>query len=148
LKILLATDGSEYSVAAAQSIAGRPWPLGTEVKVVSVVELLHPPVQTFYVDPALAQSIVDEQMKLAQDAVSNTERIISLSHVKTSSIISTGSATGIILEQVEHWGADFVVVGSHGRHGIERLLLGSVSEAVALHAACSVEIIRKKHAGR
>lgn len=42
-------------------------------------------------------------------------------------------------EQVEESGADLVVLGSHGRHGIERLLLGSVSECVALHAPCSVE---------
>ena len=38
--------------------------------------------------------------------------------------------------------ADLIVVGSHGHHGIERFLLGSVSEGVALHAKCSVEVIR------
>ena len=40
-KILLATDGSEFSERAARSIAERPWPAGTEIEVMSVVEL-HP----------------------------------------------------------------------------------------------------------
>jgi nucleotide-binding universal stress UspA family protein len=35
-----------------------------------------------------------------------------------------------------------LVVGSHGLHGLDRVLLGSVSEAVAMHAHCSVEVIR------
>jgi nucleotide-binding universal stress UspA family protein len=148
MKILLATDGSAYSVAAAQSVVERPWPERAEVRIVSVVEVARPPVQPFHVNPALAQALVDEQIKQAQDAVSNAERIISPLGLKTSSTMPIGSAAGIILEQVEQWDADLVVVGSHGRHGIERLLLGSVSEAVALHAACSVEIIRNNRAGR
>jgi len=49
----------------------------------------------------------------------------------------------LILQQANEWGADLIVVGSHGRRGLSRFLLGSVSEAVALYAACSVEIIRQ-----
>ena len=49
-----------------------------------------------------------------------------------------------ILDEASRWNADLIVVGSHGRGGIDRFLLGSVSEAVALHATCSVEIIRQK----
>jgi nucleotide-binding universal stress UspA family protein len=48
----------------------------------------------------------------------------------------------MILEEAERWDADLIMLGSHGRHGIERLLIGSVSEAVALHAECSVEVVR------
>lgn len=51
----------------------------------------------------------------------------------------------MILDEATHWGADLIVVGSHGRRGVDRFLLGSVSEAVALHAACSVEVIRKRN---
>jgi nucleotide-binding universal stress UspA family protein len=48
-----------------------------------------------------------------------------------------------ILKEADDWGANFVVVGSHGQGGLTRLLLGSVSEAVATHALCSVEVIRR-----
>src|SRR6516162_1429967 len=48
----------------------------------------------------------------------------------------------VILHEAEEWDADLIVVGSHGRSGLDRVVMGSVSEAVALHAKCSVEIIR------
>jgi nucleotide-binding universal stress UspA family protein len=48
----------------------------------------------------------------------------------------------VILHEPESWNADLIVVGSHGRTGFDRVVMGSVSEAVALHAKCSVETIR------
>ena len=51
-----------------------------------------------------------------------------------------------ILDEAEHWGADLIVVGTHGYNALERLWLGSVSRAVASHAKCSVEIARLRKA--
>jgi nucleotide-binding universal stress UspA family protein len=50
----------------------------------------------------------------------------------------------VILDDAERWEADLIVVGSHGRRGLTRLLLGSVSQAVAAHAGCCVEIVRTR----
>ena len=50
----------------------------------------------------------------------------------------------MILEEAREWGADLIVVGSHGRRGLERFLLGSVADSIAIHAECSVEVIRQK----
>jgi nucleotide-binding universal stress UspA family protein len=47
-----------------------------------------------------------------------------------------------ILEHAKHWPADLIALGSHGRRGLDRALMGSVSEAIAIHSACSVEVIR------
>ena len=52
----------------------------------------------------------------------------------------------LILNEASAWGADLIVVGSHGRQGASRFLLGSVSEPVAFHANCSVEIVRENRA--
>jgi hypothetical protein len=57
---------------------------------------------------------------------------------------SSGHPVQEIVDRAEHWGADLIVVGSHGYRGFKRLLLGSVSQAVASHAQCSVEIVRSK----
>jgi nucleotide-binding universal stress UspA family protein len=51
----------------------------------------------------------------------------------------------VILDEAEKWKVDVIVLGSHGRSGFDRMVMGSVSEAVALHAKCSVEVIRRQH---
>jgi nucleotide-binding universal stress UspA family protein len=55
-----------------------------------------------------------------------------------------GSPRSVILDEAESWGADLVVVGSHGYGAWQRFLLGSVSQAVVSHAKCSVEVVRCK----
>ena len=55
---------------------------------------------------------------------------------------SVGNARVLILDLAKEWAADLIVVGSHGRRGLDRLIMGSVSESVALYAHCSVEVVR------
>ena len=61
--------------------------------------------------------------------------------------VLNGSPKRTIVEEAEAWGADLIVVGSHGYHTWERMLLGSVSQSVAAHALCSVLIVRCKGKG-
>jgi nucleotide-binding universal stress UspA family protein len=144
MRILLATDGSPYSVAAAQSIADRPWPRGTAVRVIGVAEAAPHIVNREYIDPGLTQSLGDDQLRQAQLTVSSAEQIIKSADVMSSTTVSVGVASGAILDEADAWDADLIVLGSHGRHGLDRLLIGSVSESVAIHARCSVEVVRKK----
>lgn len=147
-KILLATDGSPSSDRAAQSIADRPWADGTEIEVLSVVELslgtgqawLEPP----YVDNEQLEEQRAEAMQRAQKAVASAVQILSKAfpHVGESISVLVSGPKAVITEQADQTGADLIVVGSHGHRGIERFMLGSVSEGVALHAHCSVEVVR------
>ncbi len=148
MKLLLATDGSEPSLAAARAIAARPWPAGTEARLLSAAELsltllqssLEPP----YVSDQLLEAQRDDAIKRAEQAVHSAERILSETGLKTSASISVlvENPKQIILDEAAQWAADLIFVGSHGRHGLDRFLLGSVSEAVATHANCSVEVVR------
>ena len=61
---------------------------------------------------------------------------------KVDTAVEVGDIREKIIDSAAEWGADLIVVGSHGRSGIPRLLLGSVAEFVARHAKCSVEIVR------
>jgi nucleotide-binding universal stress UspA family protein len=149
-KLLLATDGSECSELAALSVAERPWPAGTEVRVLSVVELtlttfqalLEPP----FVHSGQVEALRGDAMKLAQDAVASAVRTLSdtCPNVSESISVLVGGPKAVILQEAAQWGADLIVVGSHGRRGAGRFLMGSVSEAVAAHAECSVEVIRRR----
>ncbi len=147
-KILLATDGSEFSDRAARSIAERPWPEGTEVGVLSVVELVMGSAQALFEPPYMEseqlEPLREAAMKRAQDAVASAVEILSKTFPKVSESISVllSGPKNVIIDGAEQAGADLIVVGSHGHHGIERFLLGSVSQGVAMHAKCSVEVIR------
>lgn len=149
MKILLATDGSECSALAAQSIAARPWPVDTEVRILSVVELMLTPMQAAF-EPPFADAdtmaaLRETAMKRAQDAIASAEQVLTAAGLKTGEEISVlvDPVKRIILDEAAQWGAGMIVIGSHGRRGVDRLLMGSVSEAVALHAPCSVEVIRR-----
>ncbi len=149
LRILLATDGSEHSAAAARSIAMRPWPPQTEVRILSAVELsltmLQAAFEPPFLDSAEMERVRTEAMKHAQEAIAEAGQILADGGRKTSEAISILIETPkqIIVDEARNWCADLIVVGSHGRRGMNRFLLGSVSEAVATHAECSVEVIRQ-----
>jgi nucleotide-binding universal stress UspA family protein len=147
LRILLAADGSEGSKAAVRSVAGRPWPGGTEFRILSVVEPSAPVLPTSYFSAEVMEELRGKDMQRAQEAVSSAESILSGAGIEATSTIAVPAATPkeLILSEAAEWNAGLIVVGSHGRRGVNRLLLGSVSEALALHAKCSVEIIRLPH---
>lgn len=64
------------------------------------------------------------------------------SKVSESVAVVTSGAKGAILKEAERWDADCIFLGSHGLSGLDRFLMGSVSESVAVHANCSIEIVR------
>jgi nucleotide-binding universal stress UspA family protein len=144
-KILLATDGSECSKAAVRSVAERPWPAGSEFRILSVVEPSAPLLKPPYFSHEKMEELRGKDMQRAQQAVCVAETILCGAGLQASTTIAVPSATPkeLILSEASEWGAELIVVGSHGRRGVNRFLLGSVSEAVALHAQCSVEIIRR-----
>jgi nucleotide-binding universal stress UspA family protein len=147
-KILLATDGSEFSERATRSIAERPWPAGTEIEVLSVVELHLGTTQALFEPPFVDNDQLELQraqgMKRAEEAVASAVEILSKAFPKVTESISVllGGPKAVIIDEADKWSADLIVVGSHGHRGIDRFLLGSVCEGVALHAHCSVEVIR------
>ena len=132
-KILLATDGSEFSARAAQSVAERPWAEGTEIEVLAVVELVLGTAQALLEPPYMDSDQLElqrvEGMKRAQNSVASAVEILSKRFPKVSESISVllSGPKAVILEEAEKWDADLIVVGSHGHRGIERFLLGSVS---------------------
>ena len=144
MKTLLTTDGSGYAVAAARSIAERPWPQGSEFKIVSVVDLNVPAVNLWYAAREVLGQLRDENTKLSQEAVETAQKILRDAGLKTTGQVLMGSPKWRIVDEAKEWGANLVVVGSHGRRGMTRLLLGSVSEAVAMHVHCSAEVIRER----
>jgi nucleotide-binding universal stress UspA family protein len=149
MKIIVATDGSNCSQKAVHVIANRPWPPQTLVRVISIREPIAPESGTFFsyetLYPAnLADELLEREFLRAEDALTNARNILNSAGLKLSDSSETlfGDPRNILLDEATSWGADLVALGSHGRHGFDRVLLGSVSESVAVHAHCSVEVVR------
>jgi len=146
MKILLATDGSPCSDAAVNEVARKPWPADTQVRVVSVVEPPAPLVAEPYM--GIVGYFEEAEKAFKQQARATVERAAAKlsdgpgASLQVSTEVLTGSPKRTIVEEAEAWGADLIVVGSHGYKSWERMLLGSVSQAVAAHARCSVLIVR------
>lgn len=148
MRILVAIDGSEHSEAAVDEVAQWHYPAGSEVRVISVVEPSYLP--TTFPGDGVDMNVYDQIEKyageVARAAVKKAAaklRAGGESHkVSVTTKVLSGSPKGVILEESEAFGADLIVAGSHGYGMLERFLLGSVSQAVALHAKCSVEIVR------
>ncbi|HKV39246.1 MAG TPA: universal stress protein [Blastocatellia bacterium] len=142
IRILLATDGSECSLAAARSIATRPWPERTEVKILAVADTPGLEAEPWYVNAGVMEDLRAATTRRAGEAVASAEEVLAKSGLRPTGSVLTGEPRTAILEMADRWGADLIVAGSHGRRGLNRLLLGSVSEGLVVHAKCTVEVIR------
>ncbi len=148
MKVLLAVDGSIQSDAAVDEVAVRTWPRESTIRVVSVVETL--PFSFFGLPAAYLQDLVRPIESHAQTAVdAATQKLVKTfgASVDVFGDVLKGSPKRVIVEEADRWGADLIVVGSHGHGALEGFLLGSVSQSVALHAHCSVEIVRSRTVG-
>ncbi len=150
MRILLATDGSDYNNLSLKEFSDRPFALNTEIRIVSAYEHSSVIMTTAAPMGGLAgyyEEADNMAKKSAEDAVKSAADLLQKKNpalLITTTVIK-GPPKHVILKEAEKFGADLIVVGSHGRGAIERFLLGSVSQAVALHAKCSVEIVRNRN---
>jgi len=138
MKILLAIDDSKFSAAAAKAVIARHKLPGLEVRVLHAAE---PP--TLFTAPEMAEYIPPkESAEEAKALVAKAAAALRSAGINVTTAVVQGDAKSVILDDANAWGADLIVLGSHGRKGLERFMVGSVSAAVLRHAHCSVEIVR------
>jgi nucleotide-binding universal stress UspA family protein len=142
MKILLAIDQSSCSKAAVEAVKTRYRPADSEVLILHALDLLSPYAGMTALDPSTIEHLLEGERGAAEALVNRAEKELRAAGFRVSSALKDGDARTAILETASRWQADRVVVGSHGRGTMERLMLGSVSLAIARHAPCSVEIVR------
>lgn len=138
MKILFATDGSAHSQAAIELLNRIPFPPGSELTLLSVLEL-PPPLFIGETQNEAAQPLREEtEASLASECQRFENPGLSV-----SAMTRVGHAADTIVSVAQELNADLVVVGSHGRGAVGRFLLGSVSQSVVKHAHCSVLVARQ-----
>ena len=140
MRILLAIDGSNCSDVSVKTVAKRSWPAGSIVRVLSVLEPMTLPV------PEAVTVSASWYEAVRRSAYADIKRSVTVlkqpAVLEIETAIRIGTPENVIVQEAEDWHADLIIVGSHGRGRAGRFLLGSVSQAVALRARCSVEIVR------
>lgn len=150
MKILIATDGSEASRSVIETFGQMVNnPENTRVKIISAVEPIAPlAAEPFAISAGYCAEVevaASERAKtfIAQAAADLKKICPNIGEISSEVFRSRGAAQAIV-EAAGDWGADLIVVGSHGYGFWQRTLLGSVSNSVSHHAPCSVLIVRGK----
>ena len=144
MKILMGIDDSKFSGDVLQAVITQFRPEHIEVRVLHVLQPSAPaPPQ---MAPGYAPEL-DDQKKPARELVERIASEMRCAGFKVETAVEVGDIREKIIDCASDWDADLIVVGSHGRSGIPRFLLGSVAEFVARHAKCSVEIVRASERG-
>lgn len=145
MKILLAVDGSRYSEAAVEFLSRFPFARPPEVSIVHVclVPDLH----------ALGHDVTADINRLVDEYRADGERLLAQTKSqcrnwcgKVTTALITGHPAREIVVTAEKEGVDLIVVGSRGMGGMQRFLMGSASEHVAMYAPCSVLVVRTSEA--
>lgn len=147
MKILFATDGSEFSRAAIEKCAKLlANPAEIEARIVSVYEAPVPmAAEPFAISADYYQQLESIAKHRARASVDDAHALLQKClgpEADISSDVELGKPAEVIVDIAAEWGADLIVVGSHGHGFWGRMLLGSVSDAVCHHAPCSVLIVR------
>lgn len=145
VRIVVGTDGSPDAEAAIEAVALRSWPAGSQVRIVSVLDTV------MSVTPDSSQPSVvkwvevedEEEWDWVRSVFEPSAERLRKAGLNASVVLRKGNPESVLVEEAEEWGAHSVFLGAKGMRGVDRLLLGSVSAAVAARANCSVEIVRR-----
>lgn len=143
-KLLVATDGSRHSETAAMEAVGIAKRCGAKLTVISVVpsesvspfDIVHSEMQR--------ELITEKEQRAAECNITNIKDIAEKEGINVEGLIAEGKPYEAIVNTATEKNIDLIVVGSHGRTGLEKLLMGSVTERVIGLAPCAVLVVKAK----
>jgi len=133
--LLVPTDGSPYSVSSAQRAIGLAKAYGASIKAISIVDVT----EEFQ---AQAPDAVESLVSQAWQHVDNVDNKARELGVPVERFVREGESYKVITDMARKQGTDMIVMGSHGRTGVKRMFMGSVTEKVIGHAACPVLVVK------
>ena len=138
MKILVAHDGSAQADKALHEAGRMTEKLGAEITIISVA----PDLCLTEVSDSECKLITESLFSEAENSMKKVTGELAAKGIKAEIVIKDGHPAEKILDTAKEIGADLIVVGSHGRHGAKRFLLGSVSSKIVEHATCHVLVIK------
>jgi nucleotide-binding universal stress UspA family protein len=150
LRLLVALDGSRHAASALDEVARRHWPAGTEVKLVSVMDIrlaVRGIVKETRAGGRAPAAGAKTPWTWMEKVLQKSARRLDKLGLKVDTALLEGEPRAALLREAKAWKAQAIFMGSRGLSGFRGLLLGGVSSAVAAHAPCTVEIVRPPKGG-
>ena len=153
MKVLIGLDASRFSDDALDYVSRGPWPPGTHFIVASAVSVVPLAYSEAYVPaPVQTEELLRDMTKFHGEVVTKGARTLKDSGLDAEGRVLQGDARETLLELARKEKVDLIVVGSHGRTGLGKLVMGSVASHIVTHAPCSVLVVRTpevaQHAAR
>ncbi|RIK60555.1 MAG: hypothetical protein DCC63_02690 [Nitrospira sp.] len=136
-RVVVAVEGHEDGARLKSWLLAHPFKSAVDLTIVSVVRPI-PATDPFSLFPL--QDWTDVAMRAAEDLVKSLAAAVMDHQYTFGTLAMVGDPTDILTERAKS--ADLLVIGSHGRKGLERFLLGSISHALLHHVPCPVLIVR------
>ncbi len=140
MKVLLTNDGSPHSRMASQFTQNLTFPPSTSLYLLKVID--GPDTQSSGTTGRSIKSFQSQEMNNARELINQQSQSLETPTLPVTPLVSKGIPGGVILSTIDKHDIDLVVLGTHGRKGLQRFLLGSVSEWVLSEAPCSTLIVR------
>jgi nucleotide-binding universal stress UspA family protein len=142
-QILIATDGSETANEAADFGIEMIGCSGAKIYAIYVIDIT--PYRSVPLDKIWSKEVLDDFEKEGHEATSYVEKIGKAAGAEVESRVLKGNPAEKILSFAEDNNIDMIIVGSLGKSGYERVLVGSVSEKIIRHAKVPVLVVRERH---
>jgi nucleotide-binding universal stress UspA family protein len=143
MKILIGLDASNHSERVLDFVTRMRWPAGSRVIVLSVLQPVASTVAGAYEPTVVPQEHLEGLRQQLEELVARAEGKMREVGFATEGRVLAGDPRQSLLEVAERERADLIVVGSHGRSGIAKMVLGSVSSHIVTHAHCSVLVVKQ-----
>lgn len=139
-RILIAVDDTAPAAVAVNAGVELAAKLGAELALVHVMQ---PPIPIAMIEGAVYDAEpLDEREQRARELLAKIRQTLPVS-LQVESMTTEGYPANQIVEAAREWNADLIIVGTHGRHGVSRFILGSTAEAVMRRAHCAVLVARE-----
>ena len=146
MKILIALDDSQHSDRALEFVTRMRWPAGSRVIVLTALQPVATSLAAAEATGSVVPGLLEEQRQQLEGLVARAEATLREAGFSTEGRVLVGDPREVLVQVAQSERADVLVVGSRGRTGITKLMLGSVSSHVVTHAPCTVLVV--KQAGR
>jgi nucleotide-binding universal stress UspA family protein len=141
MKVIIGVDDSSFSDEAIRYACAATWPKGSRFLVISAVPMIVAGPGESITGEGY-EALIEDQEKYLEGVAHRAEERLRGAGLDVQTLVVHGDPRTVLTDRARLEQADLIVVGSHGRSGLKKLLLGSVATHVVTHSHCPVLVVK------